>query len=118
MGDHRRRAVRDDLLASGRIVNVLKIDGVDYAVAEVPERRPARLYLADDPTIAHLLRLRSAADEPQTAAGRGDGPSEASAACGSLLKSRRPPAAADHPPSESLFGPTEDASPMNGDDDE
>jgi hypothetical protein len=84
IGDHRRRAIRDRLLADSVIVNVLKEDGVDTVVAEVPERRPARLFRADDPTLRHLRRA-PAAGEPQTAAARGAGGSEASAACGSTL---------------------------------
>jgi hypothetical protein len=50
----RRRQVRDGLLAARRIVNVVKENGVETALDHCPERRPSRLYLADDPTIKHL----------------------------------------------------------------
>jgi hypothetical protein len=59
----RRMAVRDRLLAGGRIVNIGKEDGAEVALAECPERKPARLYLADDPTIKHLLPARGADGE-------------------------------------------------------
>jgi hypothetical protein len=51
----RRRSVRDGLLAASRIVNVVKDeDGSEVLLGHVPERRPSRLYLSDDPTIRHL----------------------------------------------------------------
>jgi hypothetical protein len=52
--DERRRDVRDRLFAEGLIVNVVRRDGAEVAIAECPERRPSRLYLADDPVIVHL----------------------------------------------------------------
>ncbi len=56
----RIRVVRDMLLRDGRLVNVVKRDGVDVALDHCPERSPARLYLADDPTITHLRPGRGA----------------------------------------------------------
>ena len=53
--DERRRSVRDGLFADGLIVNVVRRDGVEVAIRECPQGAPARLYLADDPTIAHLI---------------------------------------------------------------
>jgi hypothetical protein len=50
----RRRDVRDGLFAAGRIVNIVSLDGSEVALDRCPERKPARLYLADDPTITHL----------------------------------------------------------------
>jgi AAA domain len=49
-----RRAVRDRLLTTGRLVNIGKQNGADVWLTECPERKVARLYLADDPTIRHL----------------------------------------------------------------
>jgi AAA domain len=70
MGDERRRAVRDDLLRAGTIANVVKENGERVILDHCPERRPASLFLADDPTIRHLRRS-PAADGPQPAAGSG-----------------------------------------------
>jgi hypothetical protein len=73
MGDKRRRAVRAGLFREGRIVNIAKDeDGALVALDHCPERKPARLHLGDDPTIAHL-RLGSAAAEPQAAADQAAG---------------------------------------------
>src|SRR5262249_12133211 len=80
-----RRAVRDVLLADGRIVNVVKQDGRLQALAEVPERKPARLYLADDPAISHL-RPDPAADGPQVVAAWAALVADGSAACGPGLR--------------------------------
>ncbi len=52
----RRMALRDELLAARRLVNVSKVAaGVEQALDHCEEGRRARLYLADDPTIRHLL---------------------------------------------------------------
>jgi AAA domain len=66
----RRRAVRDDLLRAGTIVNVAKKDGERIILDHCPERRPASLHLADDPTIGHL-RPDPDADGTQAASGSG-----------------------------------------------
>jgi hypothetical protein len=50
----RRRDVRDGLFAAELIVNVVSQDGADVALDHCPERKAARLFAADDPTIAHL----------------------------------------------------------------
>jgi hypothetical protein len=61
----RRRDIRDRLLRDGRIVNVVKgKDGAEVALDSCPERRPASLYVGDDPTISHL-RPASGADGAQ-----------------------------------------------------
>jgi AAA domain len=73
VGDKRRKAVRDNLLRSGVLVNVAKDEsGERVRLDHCPERRPASLYRADDPTIRHL-RLDPAAAEPQIAAAGGGG---------------------------------------------
>jgi len=52
----RRMAVRDGLLARGQIVNIGKGEsGEEVALAYCPERKAARLFPVDDPTISHLL---------------------------------------------------------------
>jgi hypothetical protein len=61
-----RNAVRDRLLAGGRLVNVVKDAGVETAIDRILERRPSRLFTADDPTIRHLLPAPGA-DAEQTA---------------------------------------------------
>jgi hypothetical protein len=66
----RRREVRDRLFAGQRLVNVVKEDGQEKAIYECPERKPSRLYLADDPAIAHLRPAPGAA-AAQSAPGRG-----------------------------------------------
>jgi hypothetical protein len=107
VGVVRRRTVRDDLLASGRIVNVVKIDGVEQAVAEIPARRPARLHLGDDPTIRHL-RPDPDAGGTQTASAWGEGTSEPSA---SLRPDSKRDAGRDadaDPPPDPLFSPSEE----------
>jgi hypothetical protein len=76
----RRRDVRDGLLASGRILNVVKEDGVDVALDHCPERRPARLYLADDPAVGHL-RWERGAGAAQAAPTRGANDQLPSAPC-------------------------------------
>lgn len=50
----RRRDIRDQLLKGRQIVNVVTNEGVETAIDEIPERKPARLFPADDPTILHL----------------------------------------------------------------
>jgi hypothetical protein len=58
----RRRAARDGLLQAGQIVNIAKSDdGTLVALDHCPERKPARLYPAGDPTIIHLRPERGAA---------------------------------------------------------
>jgi hypothetical protein len=72
----RRRNVRDVLLKEGVIVNVAKDgDATEVALDHCPERRSARLYLGDDPTIQHLRR-EPGADAAQIAPPGGEGPSE------------------------------------------
>jgi hypothetical protein len=70
----RRMAVRDGLLSRGQIVNVGKdVDGEPLALAHCPERRPARLYPVDDPTIGHLLPASGADGEQIAPAGAAGG---------------------------------------------
>lgn len=67
MARGRRKTVRDELLRAGTVVNIVKDEnGELVALDHCPERRPARLYLADDPTIRHL-RPDPGADGAQTA---------------------------------------------------
>ena len=68
----RRREVRDGLLVAGEIVNVAKVDGVEVLLTECVERKPTRLFLAGDPTIAHL-RPESGAVAAQSAPAGGTG---------------------------------------------
>ena len=72
----RKKAVRDRLLGAGRIVNVVRSDGRDVALDHCPERRPAHLHVANDPTIRHL-RPDPDADGTQSASAgvRADQPS-------------------------------------------
>jgi hypothetical protein len=57
----RIRAVRDGLFASRQIANVVKNESrAEELLFEVPERRPSRLYLIEDPTIRHLRPGRGA----------------------------------------------------------
>jgi hypothetical protein len=103
MRDKRRRAVRDGLLRDGRIANVVKAENGELVrIDHCPERRPARLYLADDPTISHL-RPDPAADGPQTAAASGGGGVDASAALRPALKGPQAVAADDPPPQTDLL---------------
>ena len=72
VGRDYRMTIRDRLLAAGRIVNVARVDGADVALDHLPERRPSRLHVADDPAIAHLLLTPGAGQEqaaPATGAG-------------------------------------------------
>lgn len=67
IGNGRIRAVRDGLLRAGQLVNLAKDEtGELTALDHVPERVPARLYTADDPTVAHL-RQDSGAGPAQAA---------------------------------------------------
>lgn len=60
----RRMAVRDLLFGKGEIVNIAKGEGgQETALAYCPERKTARLYPSDDPTISHLLPARGADGE-------------------------------------------------------
>jgi hypothetical protein len=52
----RLRQIRDGMLSRGELVNVVK----GLALDTIEERRPARLYVADDPSIQHLLQGRDA----------------------------------------------------------
>jgi hypothetical protein len=64
--------VRDELLRSGRLVNVVRQAGAETAVDEVQPRSAARLYLREDPTIAHVCQppgIAPAQAEPRS--GRG-----------------------------------------------
>jgi AAA domain len=61
IGNDRKRAVRDGLFRDGRILNVVKQDGVHVALNHCPERSKARLYVAEDPAITHLRREPGAA---------------------------------------------------------
>ena len=55
LGTTARMKIRDGLLRDGQIVNVGKDgDGHEVAFAELFEGKRARLYVADDPTIAYL----------------------------------------------------------------
>lgn len=92
----RRRAVRDVLFAGERIVNVVKEDGEDVALLSCPERRPSRLYQADDPAISHLRRAPGAV-AAQAAPARGAGEPAASAPCAPPLRGAGVGAAAAHP---------------------
>jgi hypothetical protein len=58
--------VRDGLLRSGQLLNVVKKEGIEVAIEEVPERKASRLYLADDPAVRHLR------PEPGAAAAQAD----------------------------------------------
>jgi hypothetical protein len=78
VGNERIRAVRDGLLRAGRIVNVVKQDGVEVALDRCPERISARLFPAEDPTITHLCRA-SGADVAQPAPLWAEGDGSASA---------------------------------------
>jgi hypothetical protein len=59
----RRRTIRDRLLGDGVLVNVVKENGSEAALDHCAQGRRTRLYLASDPTIAHL---RPDADEAGT----------------------------------------------------
>jgi hypothetical protein len=72
VGRDRRMAVRDRLFAGGMLVNIVRDEGADVALAYCPERRPSRLYVSVDPSISHLLPARGA-DGEQIAPARGAG---------------------------------------------
>jgi hypothetical protein len=56
------RQVREGLLAGGWLVNVVKgVDGQDATLNRLEHRKPARLYVADDPVVQHLARARGPA---------------------------------------------------------
>ena len=67
VSDARKGASRDRMLADGRIVNVVKENGVEVALSSVPEKRPAHLFRATDPAVRHLGR-ESAPVPPQSGA--------------------------------------------------
>lgn len=73
----RRRRLRDRLLADGRIINIVRDEGVERALDHCPERRPARLFHADDPTISHL---RPSADADGTQIASAGGPRQTESA--------------------------------------
>jgi hypothetical protein len=108
----KRRAIRDRLLVTERIVNLARSDdGQEFALDHVPERQKARLHLGDDPTLGHLRRGSGAAAaqptpphgemaqprlRPPTAAGHsggGGGEGAASAPCAVRKKGPGPGAA-------------------------
>lgn len=62
IGHEKRRAIRDHLLQAGKLVNISKEDEL---LDHVPERLPARLYLADHSPILPLRRAPGA-DAAQT----------------------------------------------------
>ncbi len=69
----RRMTVRDGLFAASRIVNVRRKKGEpERALDHVEEATPARLFLADDPVISHLLPEPGAVGE-QSAPAWGEG---------------------------------------------
>jgi hypothetical protein len=71
----RRMAVRDGLLLGRRIVNVHRKKGEpQQALGHVVEGSAARLYPADDPTIAQLLPERGAVGEQSAPAWGAEGP--------------------------------------------
>jgi hypothetical protein len=81
IGNDRKRAVRDNLLRAGRIINVVTTrDGADVALDHCPERSRASLYLAEDPAVRHL-RQGSGAGPAQTAPLWAEGDGSASAPC-------------------------------------
>jgi hypothetical protein len=88
----RVRAVRDGLLAAGKIVNV---DGDE--LRPLQERRAAHLYLAGDPTIRHLRPARDA-DGTQAASLWAEGEAAESASCVLPYRGRRDVDAAAAPP--------------------
>jgi hypothetical protein len=65
-----RMAVRDGLFAAGQIVNVRQKKGEsERALDHVVEATPARLFLAGDPVISHLLPEPGAGGEQSAPAG-------------------------------------------------
>lgn len=82
-----RMGIRDGLFAAGRIVNVRRKKGEpEVALAHLEEATAAHLFLADDPSISHLLPRPGAVGE-QTAPAWGEGADERTAPC-SRLRSR------------------------------
>jgi hypothetical protein len=105
----RRRAVRDGLFRDGRIANVIKAESgelvrIDY----IPERRPASLYLADDPTISHLRPERDAGGT-QAASDQAAGVGDASASLRPVLKRTQGRRTQIPPPQTDLLDDGEDA---------
>jgi hypothetical protein len=69
IANDRKREIRDTLFREGRIVNVVKQDGVEVLLHECPERSPARLFLSEDPSLSHLRPASGAAPaQPESAA--------------------------------------------------
>ena len=103
IGDKERRAVRDRLLREGTIVNFVRDESGERVLLDYcPPRRPASLYLADDPTIRHLRRA-PAADAPQITAPGGEG-ATADLRRAADPKGSRTARAADSPPTLDLGG--------------
>jgi hypothetical protein len=110
----RRRNVRDGLFVARRILNVVKEQGVEVTLRGCPERRPSRLYPADDPSIAHL-RPDPGAVAAQTAPAPGVERSSASAPCAHPIGGRRRSGAVAHPPEPTLQGQFSTLGPHLGD---
>ena len=55
VGNDRIRRIRDRLLAEGRIVNVIRRNGIAIALDHIEPKREAHLYLADDPIARQAL---------------------------------------------------------------
>jgi hypothetical protein len=56
-----RKEIRDRLLGSGAIVNLGRDEDDREALLDhIPERKPARLYTSDDPSLGHLRRAPGA----------------------------------------------------------
>jgi len=69
----RRRNIRDQLLKTGRLVNVARDDDHDILLDAVRERESARLHLPDDPHISGLRRdSGAAAAQSEPSAGAAD----------------------------------------------
>jgi hypothetical protein len=66
----RRRAIRDGLFARREIINVTREGGTEVGLFECPKGKVARLYLAADPAVQHLVsELRPAPDAVGTQSG-------------------------------------------------
>jgi len=61
--------IRDRMLAEGRIVNVVKENGVEVALDHCPQGRPAHLFPADDPAIKQLIPAPESAGNQFDSAG-------------------------------------------------
>jgi hypothetical protein len=55
VGHKKLRGARDGLLTAGKLVNIgMDENGQKLALNLLEDRKPARLYVADDPTVRHL----------------------------------------------------------------